>query len=64
MGKAGTGYLIIYLLRVAYDPALVEHLVREVISNLAWSELSQPRRLRRFTIANSQKGYEWFKLLA
>jgi hypothetical protein len=37
MGKAGTGYLIIYLLRVAYDPALVEHLVREVISNLAWS---------------------------
>jgi hypothetical protein len=35
MAKAGTGYFIIYLLRVAYDPALVEHLAREVILNFA-----------------------------
>lgn len=35
MAKARTGYFISYLLRVAYDPALVEHLVREVISNFA-----------------------------
>ena len=35
MAKAGTGYFIIYLLRVAYDPALLEHLAREVILNFA-----------------------------
>ena len=35
MAKARTGYFISYLLRVAYDPALVKHLVREVISNFA-----------------------------
>jgi hypothetical protein len=35
MAKAGTGYFIIYLPRVTYDPALVEHLAREVILNFA-----------------------------
>jgi hypothetical protein len=35
MAKAGIGYFITYLLCVAYDPALVEHLARKVISNFA-----------------------------
>jgi len=35
MAEAGVGYFLIYLPRVAYDPAPVKHFAKEVIPNFA-----------------------------